>query len=109
VAFRRDPAWLPTRARLGASYDVPFGDVTVTLAGDAFYYFYSRGYGAQAGAEVQVGQLVQFRAGYDVLATANHLNFGMGLRPGRFRMDYAFAPLRHDLGSAHRFSVGLGL
>lgn len=108
--FVRDVFWLPTRGRLGASYDiVPFVHGRLTVTADGSYFLYSRLAGAAAGLEFAWSEVVALRAGYDFLSQANHLNFGLGLRAGRFRLDYSFAPMNFDLGGAHRISVGLGL
>ena len=109
MTYEREVFWLPTRARLGASYDViPFEGGRVTLAADGSYFVYSGVPGAAAGLELAWSEIVMLRAGYDFLSEANHLNFGLGLRAGVFRFDYAFAAMKLDLGGAHRVSVGLG-
>jgi len=109
MTYERDVFRLPTRARLGASYDVaPFERARLTLAADGSYFVYSRKPGAAAGLELAWSEAVMFRAGYDFLSEANHLNFGLGLRAGTFRFDYSFAAMSFDLGGAHRVSVGLG-
>ena len=100
---------LPTRGRLGASYDiVPFDRGRVTVTADGSYFLYSKVTGAAAGLEFAWSEVVALRAGYDFLSEANHLNFGLGLRAGLFRFDYSFAVMNFDLGGAHRVSVGLG-
>jgi len=101
--------WLPTRGRLGVSYDfLPFARTRLTLSADGSYFFYSGEKGAAAGLEFAWHDQVALRAGYDFLSQANHLDFGLGLRAGRFRFDYAFAPMQFDLGGAHRVSIGFG-
>jgi len=110
LSYRRDQFWLPTRGRVGVSYEwaIPNSDFDLLLAVDGSYFFFTRVTDVQAGMEFRLGQVLALRAGYDLLARANHLNFGLGLHVGRFRIDYALAPLRYDLGLAHRFTVGLG-
>ncbi|MCX6842400.1 MAG: PorV/PorQ family protein [candidate division WOR-3 bacterium] len=109
MSYVREVFWLPTRGRLGVSYDlVPFEHGRVTLAADGSYFFYSRVQGAAAGLEFAWSEVVALRAGYDFLSQANHLNFGLGLRAGVFRFDYSFSAMNLDLGGAHRVSVGLG-
>jgi hypothetical protein len=109
MTYEREVFWLPTRGRLGVSYDlVPFEHGRVTLAADGSYFFYSRVQGVAAGLEFAWSEVVAFRAGYDFLSQANHLNFGLGLRAGVFRFDYSFSAMNLDLGGAHRVSVGLG-
>jgi hypothetical protein len=109
LTYERDVFWLPTRARLGASYDfVPFERGRLTFAADGSYFVYSGKRGAAAGLELAWSDAVMLRTGYDLLSDANHLNFGLGLRAGMFCFDYSFAALSFDLGGAHRVSVGLG-
>jgi hypothetical protein len=99
---------LPTRARLGASYDiVPFDKGRLTLTADGSRFLYSNVNGAAAGLEFAWNEVVALRAGYDFLSEANHLNFGLGLRAGLFHLDYSYAVMNFDLGGAHRISVGL--
>jgi hypothetical protein len=101
--------WLPTRGRLGASYDmVPFEHGLLTLTADGSYFPYTKTAGAAAGVEFVWSEVVAFRAGYDFLSEANHLDFGLGLRAGRFRFDYSYAAMNFDLGGAHRVAVGFG-
>ncbi|MEO0079627.1 MAG: PorV/PorQ family protein [candidate division WOR-3 bacterium] len=108
LSYHRDPFWLPTRGRLGVCYELPFGENRLILACDGSYFFFSRTAGFQAGTEFQLGRILALRAGYDLLARANHLNFGFGLNIGDFRIDYSLAPLCYDLGAAHRLSLGFG-
>jgi hypothetical protein len=109
MAYRRDVFRLPTRARLGASYDVvPFERGRVTLAADGSYFVYSGTPGAAAGVEFAWSEVVMLRAGYDFLSEANHLSFGLGLKTGLFRLDYSFSAMNLDLGAAHRIAVGIG-
>jgi len=107
--FVREEFLLPTRGRLGASYDiVPFEHGRLTLTADGSYFLYSKVTGAAAGLEFAWSEVVALRAGYDFLSEANHLNFGLGLRAGRFHFDYSFAAMNLDLGGAHRIAVGIG-
>jgi len=107
--FVREVFWLPTRGRLGMSYDlVPFERSRLTFAADGSYFVYSKVTGAAAGLEFAWNEVVALRAGYDFLSETNHLNFGLGLRAGLVRFDYSFAAMSLDLGGAHRVSVGIG-
>jgi hypothetical protein len=107
--FVQEEFLLPTRGRLGASYDiVPLDRVRLTVTADGSYYPYSKVTGAAAGLEFAWNDVVALRAGYDFLSEANHLNFGLGLRAGLFHLEYSYAVMNLDLGGAHRIAVGLG-
>jgi len=109
MSYEREIFWLPTRSRLGASYDLrPFDRGRLTFAADGSYFVYSKVAGAAAGLEFAWNEVVMLRAGYDLLSEANHLNFGLGLRTGVFRFDYSLAAMGLNLGGAHRVSVGIG-
>jgi len=107
--YVREVFWLPTRGRLGASYDfVPFERGLLTLTADGSYFPYTKETGAAAGVEFAWNEVVALRAGYDFLSDANHLDFGLGLRAGRLHFDYSYAAMNFDLGGAHRVAVGFG-
>jgi len=107
--FVQEEFLLPTRGRLGASYEiVPFEHGRLAVTADGSYFLYSKVAGAAAGLEFAWNDVVALRAGYDFLSEANHLDFGLGLRAGLFRFDYSFAAMNFDLGGAHRVSVGIG-
>jgi hypothetical protein len=107
--YEREVFWLPTRARLGASYDFrPVEQLRVTPAVDGSYYIYQNKPDVQAGFELAWKDVVALRFGYDALAQSNHLSCGLGLRTGLVSVDYALAPLSYGLGVAHRFTVGIG-
>jgi hypothetical protein len=59
------------------------------------------------GAEYEVFGRATFRAGYQTGYDEKGLSAGFGLYAGRFGFDYAFVPYGSDLGSVHRFSLGI--
>jgi hypothetical protein len=109
ASYRREVFWTPTRARLGASYELaPFDRARATIAADGIYSVYTKEVDVVVGGELSYNDVVALRAGYDVLSDAGRLAFGLGLRAGILRVDYALTTLGFDLGAAHRISVGLG-
>jgi hypothetical protein len=109
MSYRREVFWLPTRARLGAKYDVhPFERGRVTVAADAGYLPNTREFGLALGGEFAFADVVALRAGYDVLSDGGRLAFGLGLRAAALRFDYSLVALGFDMGMAHRISVALG-
>ncbi len=103
-----EPFWLPTRARVGLSWNLPIGTTRLTLTGDASYFFYNRNFRASAGTELTVNEILFIRAGCDPLNPGNRFSFGTGIRHRLFRLDYAWSPLGFNLGSAHRLSLSFG-
>jgi hypothetical protein len=109
MSYKREVFWLPTRARLGASYDfAPLKDTRITPAVDGSYFIYGKQFDVQSGLEFVWHEMAAVRAGYDFLSEANPLSFGAGVRLKDFRLDYSLSPLGYDLGVAHRFSIGIG-
>lgn len=108
-AYKRESFRLPTRCRLGAAYEFPFGDEGRVLAAlDGSYFVYSGRWDVQTGVEFQWWRSLALRAGYDFRSAASGLTCGLGLRSGNLRLDYSYAPLNLDLGAAHRISLGFG-
>lgn len=103
-----EPFWLPTRARVGLSWNLPIGSTQLTLTSDASYLIYNRNFQANAGTELTVNEILFLRAGFDPLNPSNRFSFGTGIRHRLFRLDYAWSPLGFDLGSAHRLSLSFG-
>lgn len=109
MSYRREVFWLPTRARIGASYDYrPNGDLRVTAALDGSRLVYRSSSDVRAGVELAWRELAMVRAGYDLLAKSSNLSVGAGVRVGPVRVDYALAPFNNGLGVAHRFGIGIG-
>jgi hypothetical protein len=107
LSYEREVFWLPTRGRVGVSYDEElFAQGRLIATADGAFFFYSRDADARAGLEFAWHELA-LRAGYSFLSET-HLSFGMGVRLGGLRLDYSFASLGFDLGAAHRLSVGIG-
>ncbi len=107
IAYRREVFWLPTRVRGGVSSTLPLGDLALTGAVDGSYFVYNKQGDVQAGLELEWSRGLFLRAGYG-LFVSSPLSFGLGARAGLVRLDYAYAPLGFDLGSAHRFALSLG-
>jgi len=61
------------------------------------------------GAELLLIERIAMRSGYQMGYDEKGLSAGMGVRQGRFRIDYAFVPYSSDLGTTHRISLGIEL
>ena len=109
LSYYRERYRLPTRARLGASHQLELGSgFDLNTSAEAAIHVYTRKLNVGAGAELVWNEMVAMRAGYGWSDAAGRLGFGLGLRRGPFRVDYALTPLNDDLGTAHRFGIGLG-
>lgn len=108
MSYSYEIFWLPTRANIGANYKLPLGSHLINFALDCSYLFHTKKFGCSFGAEFSLADIISFRAGYDFTNRARHLNFGLGIRRGLFRVDYAFSPLGFNLGSVHRIALGFG-
>ena len=109
MAYRREVFRLPVRARLGAAYSMTAsGRFSVSVTGDGSYYFYTKSVNVQTGVEVGWSDFVFLRAGGEWLGEVIRPAAGLGVKAGRIRFDYSFAPLNDDLGQAHRFAFALG-
>lgn len=109
MSYHREVFWLPTQARLGASYDYRLNDnMRLTAALDGSQFVYRNRTDLRAGVEFAWRGLVMLRGGYDPLVKSNNLTVGAGVRVGSVRVDYALAPFNSGLGMAHRFGIGIG-
>jgi hypothetical protein len=57
-----------------------------------------------AGAELSDSRGASLRLGMRVNDTSSFASFGAGYALTSFAFDYAFVPLKEDLGDTHRFS-----
>ena len=109
MSYRREVFWLPTKARLGVSYDYrPTGDLRVTVALDGSQLVYWSSRDVRGGIEFAWRELAMVRAGYDFPGRSSNVSVGAGVRVGPVRVDYALAPFNSGLGAAHRFEIGIG-
>jgi hypothetical protein len=64
---------------------------------------------AHWGTELLVMHHIALRSGYQMGYDEKGFSAGVGVRQGRFRIDYAFVPYSSDLGATHRISLGIEL
>jgi hypothetical protein len=110
-ALRNEKITLPSLLRLGPAYTLNIESMTaqVMLASDLLYVFPEKRSYVNAGAEMLINDMVAARIGLQAGSTARRFVGGLGLRHGMFGIDYGFAPLSEDLGSAHTFSLTVTL
>lgn len=98
-----EPVRLPAALQTGVSYSAPIGarmHVSGALEGRAVS---GRSVLGLAGAELGDASGAALRMGFRVNDTATTVSFGAGYALPGFAFDYAFVPLRYDLGDTHRF------
>jgi hypothetical protein len=110
-SLRNEATTLPALFRLGPAYsfDVGKGETRALTAADFLYIFPEKKTYLNWGGEVEFERTVMVRGGYQFGSEGRGLTAGMGLRYGIVRLDYAYARLSQDLGSAHSFTLGLEL
>jgi hypothetical protein len=98
----------PFQLRGGASYryDSPMIRGAVIVAADAV--FPNDGEAKlHVGTEYTYRSLVSVRAGYKGNYYVQGPTFGLGVRYRSLMFDYAYMPMKNDLGDSHRFSVSV--
>lgn len=108
---------LPTEFKAGAALDTFFSDVhELTLAADAGYCFTPsavRGFSAAVGAEYNLMQLLQFRAGYHVgehkAYSPSFGSLGVGVRILHLRVDFAYLLAERGTLLRNTYSISFGL
>ena len=98
-----EPVQLPAAVQAGMSYGLPVGGrmhVNGAVEGRAVR---GRTVLGLAGAELGDASGAALRVGFRVNDTATTVSFGAGYALPGFSFDYAFVPLRYDLGDTHRF------
>jgi hypothetical protein len=105
VAERDD---LPTALQVGGSYTIPqrIGNGSLMFSADVRK---SRGDDAHGhfGAEYDYAGVVQIQGGYRSGYDNDAVSFGLGAFVQRFKLQYALVPFDSDLGSTHRFAIGV--
>ena len=110
MKFIEDKFDLPVMYKLGAALDVPVeslkGNVVVSADavmpndGDTKMHF---------GLEYEYADMIALRFGYRSGWDNQNVSMGLGVKAGRFRVDYAVVPFYSDLGDTHRLSLGFTL
>lgn len=97
---------LPQTLRIGASYDLPFGQFEdkLLLAAD-YVQIFDEATHINVGAEIRPISVMALRAGYQTGFDEKDLSAGFGLHLDWLNIDYAYVPFGRDLGDSHRFSV----
>lgn len=106
-ALRNEKITLPSLVRIGPAYTLSIERMTsrLTVASDFLYIFPEKKSYLNAGAELLFNEIVAVRIGLQARSSTRGFTSGLGVHHDMFEVDYAFAPLSEDLGSAHTFSV----
>jgi hypothetical protein len=107
--LRNEKTTLPLSYRFGSSYELPLllQDLTVRLAIDAMKFSKDDKLHLMFGGEFEYSGMLYLRVGYHSGIEAQGLSAGLGFRRGIIKLDYAFIPLRNDLGTGHSLTIGI--
>lgn len=117
-AYLDDTAYdLPVQAAVGASIDTFFSDAhQLAVGGELGYHFMPnavRGFEASIGAEYNLMQLIQFRAGYHFGELKeyypSYTSIGAGLRVLHIRVDFAYLFTEKNSPLDNTYSISFGL
>jgi hypothetical protein len=100
---------LPTLVRGGGSYCValPQFDGSAVVAADIVSYTSEGSTRVHLGGEFNYQNALALRMGVQLGYDSRLFTAGTGFRYGAFNVDYAFVPLRNDLGTTHTVSLGI--
>ncbi|VAX21284.1 hypothetical protein MNBD_IGNAVI01-1872 [hydrothermal vent metagenome] len=98
---------LPTDARLGVSYLIPFESIKsdVSFIGGVQKYLETDDIHFHVGGEFFYNELLAIRLGYMSGYDSKGLTTGLGLYWEGINFDYAFTPYSYGLGSSHTISL----
>jgi hypothetical protein len=110
MKFIEDAFDLPVTYKAGGALAVPISslngdvvfatDVLKPADGDVKLHF---------GMEYEFADMIAIRFGYRTGWDNQNISAGLGIKSGRFRLDYALVPFYSDLGETHRVSLGFTL
>jgi len=109
--LRSEKTVLPAMARLGGAYALELSDGLYALQGavDGVYIIPEKRTYLNLGGEAVFHRLAALRVGYQFGSEARGLTAGVGIAYGILALDYAYAQLASDLGSAHTISLAVNL
>ena len=107
--LRHESSQLPTLIRIGAAFekDISSLEGTITLASDVVSSPDEKKTHIHIGAELDYRHAFAIRTGFQSGYESRNITTGIGLHYDAFRFDYAFVPMRYDLGATHAFSLGI--
>ena len=105
--LRNEATQLPTDARLGISYLLPFESIKsdVNLIGGAQKYLETDDIHLHFGGEFFYDRLIAIRLGYMSGYESKGLTTGLGVYWEGINFDYAFTPYSYGLGNSHTISL----
>lgn len=107
IGYQNEKFDLPLSLQVGIAYERRWQREPLVLRTAIDYQSARTGEtGLLCGLEVSYDRALSFRFGY-MDAYQGRTTFGVGLHLGRFLIDYSYMPFEYDLGSAHRFGLGI--
>jgi hypothetical protein len=106
--LQNESTQLPMLARAGIAYNLPWKlfENTPLIAAD-IQYVKDEDVALKLGTEIFFRDLVAIRAGYVLGDRQQNFSVGLGLNYKGYRIDYAYAPFKDELGNAQRISFGM--
>lgn len=107
--LREESTTLPATLKAGAAYGIGWESprLDLLMAADLAYLFGEGKPYASLGAEIGYDRMIAGRLGYQFGSEGRGFSAGVGFRYSLFQLDYAYAPIAHDLGNTHTITVGL--
>lgn len=110
--FINEPFDLPREYRVGASYRTPKESryEGILLSADLFKPEWgNKSSKFNIGGEYNYENIVFFRAGYYFGYDSRSISVGGGLAYRNYLFDYAYVPMKNNLGNTHRFTLRIRL
>jgi hypothetical protein len=106
MKFESEEFALPRYARIGGSFEheVPALDGRVLFTLDALFPN-DDGVREHIGGEYSYRRMLSLRAGYKAGYEVQGATFGFGVLYRDINLDYAFLPVKNELGDSHRFGL----
>ncbi len=107
--FNTTASSLPTTFRFGGAYEFPVESLqgNVIVATEIVSVKDEGKAHLHIGAEYEYQQMFAIRLGYESGYESKDLTTGIGFKYSIFNFDYAFVPVKLDLGSSHTFTLGV--
>jgi long-subunit fatty acid transport protein len=100
---------LPTTFRFGGAYEIPLEKIDggFTTAAEIVSVKNEGKAHLHLGVEFEYQKMFALRGGFQSGYESKSFTSGIGFKYNMFKLDYAFVPVKLDLGSSHSFTIGV--